>query len=177
MLKHHGIEKFITSLLNQLDNKGGIYASLFLFVYIMEYKALGHACSALDLFANMKIEKFKMDKNGRNIKKRKKAASIFIASMRLIVQDIIDNNIQFKLPSVGTGSSYIQMYKITGERFKKAFRAGAFRNVDFIASNFTAYYIIFQMCSTKRTPRMKNLYVNNAYTNQITENTNKGKTY
>ena len=105
----------------------------------MDNLALGHSCTIKDLFANFPTNKLKLTKSGRFIDHKKRfAASIFITCMQIIIQDIIDNNTQFKLPPVGKGSSYIQMKRFKDKEFKKLYKAGRWRDVDFLASNFTS---------------------------------------
>ena len=129
----------------------------------MEKFALGHACSIRDLFVNFPSNKVKLTK-GKDYVFHKK-------------QDIIDNNTQFKLPPVGNGSSYIQMKRFEGDEFKRLFKAGKWRDVDFLTSNFTGYQLAFYMNNKKRTDREKPIYISTKYRDQITEKTNQGFTY
>lgn len=109
--------------------------------------------------------------------KRDLASSIFIRSVEMVVDDIIENNIQFKLPGIGQTQSYLQMERTTGDDFKQAFKRGKWRDVDFIRSNFTGYCLKFTMLSKKRTMRVKMVYLANSKTRKITEYTNKGRQY
>jgi hypothetical protein len=54
--------------------------------------------------------------------KRSLSASIFNKGMQLIIEDIIENNVYFLLPSLGTNESYLYMDKTSGNDFKKAIR-------------------------------------------------------
>ena len=144
----------------------------------MDNLALGHSCTIKDLFANFQTKKLKLTKSGRFIDHKKRfAASIFITCMQIIIQDIIDNNTQFKLPPVGKGSSYIQMKRFKDKEFKKLYKAGRWRDIDFLASNFTGYWLAYYMNSEERVSREKPIYVSTMYRNQITEKTNQGFTY
>ena len=71
--------------------------------------------------------------------KRSLAAQIFSRGMQLIVEDIIENNVHFLLPSLGKSESYLYMKKTQGNDFKKAFKKGKWNDVDFLTSNFTGY--------------------------------------
>lgn len=109
--------------------------------------------------------------------KRDLAASIFAKSIKLVVDDIIENNIQFKLPGIGKTQSYIYMKRTYGDKFKKAFRNGKWNDVDFIESNFSGYQLVFEMLSEKRLPREKPIYLSAKDKERITEKTNQGKQY
>lgn len=142
--------------------------------------ALGYAFSAKDLFYNFNTTKLKLNKkSGLDIRldrdKKNLAAKIFAKSAELIIKDIIDNNTHFKLP--GNCDAYLFMKRTEGEQFKKAFRRGKWRDVDFIQSNFSGYQIFLEMRSNKRLPRQKPIYVSSQLKQQIIDNTNLGKQY
>lgn len=144
----------------------------------MEKFALGHACSIRDLFVNFPSNKVKLTKGKDYVFHKKRIiASVFITCLQIVIQDIIDNNTQFKLPPVGNGSSYIQMKRFEGDEFKRLFKAGKWRDVDFLTSNFTGYQLAFYMNNKKRTDREKPIYISTKYRDQITEKTNQGFTY
>lgn len=144
----------------------------------MSNYANGYALNAQDLFENFKSRSVTFSKDGTYVQhKKKKAASIFLTCVRLVIQDIIDNNVQFKLPPVGNGASYIQMARISGDQFKRAFRAGKWRDIDFLTSDFTGYQIRYYMEHKNKPAREKNIYLYNKHKNQITEKTNQAFTY
>lgn len=149
----------------------------------MKYKlALGHAFSAKELFQNFPISKLKMNKEQclkeyPDGNKRDLASSIFVRSVEMVIDDIIENNIQFKLPGLGQTQSYLQMKRTEGSDFKRAFKNGKWRDIDFIKSNFNGYQLSFIMQSLKRTMREKLIYLSKNKTQKITEYTNKGKQY
>ena len=66
--------------------------------------------------------------------KPKVCATVFIFTMFQILNDIIDNNVIFKLP-VNT-EAYIEMNTVKGEDFKKARQNGAFEDINLASSNF-----------------------------------------
>ena len=89
--------------------------------------AMGHTFSAKDLFHNFPIEKLKMDydtvkKIYSDGDKRSLSASIFTKGMQLIIEDIIENNVHFLLPTLGSNESYLYMKKTSGKDFKNAFK-------------------------------------------------------
>ena len=148
----------------------------------MNKLALGHSFTCHDLFMKFPVKKLKMTpeeckKYYSDGSKRDFAASIWMDSVRLIIDDIIENNTQFKLPGIGRTQSYIQMQRTSGESFKKAFKRGKWNDVDFIASNFSGYQLGLIMQSKKRTDRKKPIYIATRDKDRITEYTNQGKQY
>jgi predicted signal transduction protein with EAL and GGDEF domain len=144
--------------------------------------AMGHAFSAKDLFHNFPIDKLKMDYNTvRSIysdgDKRSLSASIFAKGMQLIVEDIIENNVHFLLPTLGSNESYLYMKKVSGNDFKKAVKNGKWRDVDFLTSNFSGYQLAMSVKSTKRPEKEKSIYLGYKHKDRITELTNEGKRY
>lgn len=144
--------------------------------------AMGHTFSTKDLFYNFPIDKLKMDYNTvRSIysdgDKRSLSASIFAKGMQLIVEDIIENNVHFLLPTLGSSESYLYMKKTSGNDFKKAVRNGKWRDVDFLTSNFTGYQLSMFVKSTKRPEKEKSIYLGYKHKDRITELTNEGKRY
>lgn len=149
----------------------------------MEQKfAMGHTFRARDLFHNFPIDKLKMDYD--TVKrmypdgdKRSLSASIFTKGMQLIVEDIIENNVHFLLPTLGTTESYMYMKKTSGNDFKRAFKRGKWRDIDFLTSNFTGYQLAMSVKSKKRPEKEKLIYLGYKHKDRITELTNEGKRY
>jgi hypoxanthine-guanine phosphoribosyltransferase len=68
--------------------------------------AVGHALSIVDIFAKMKTSRLKTSSKtiskimkGNERHRMRLAMRIFLASVKLIVDDIIDNGITFQLPT------------------------------------------------------------------------------
>ena len=149
----------------------------------MEQKfAMGHTFSAKDIFHNFPINKLKMDYD--TVKqiysdgdKRSLAASIFTRGMQLIVEDIIENNVHFLLPTAGSNEAFLYMKKTAGRDFKNAFKKGKWRDVDFLTSNFTGYQLALSVKSKKRPEKEKSIYLDYKHKDRITELTNEGKRY
>lgn len=144
--------------------------------------AMGHTFSAKDLFHNFPIDKLKMDYDTvRSIysdgDKRSLSASIFTKGMQLIIEDIIENNVHFLLPTLGSSEAYLYMNKTSGNDFKKAFKRGKWRDVDFLTSNFTGYQLSLKVKSSKRPEKDKSIYLGYKHKDRITELTNEGKRY
>jgi hypothetical protein len=143
---------------------------------------MGHTFSAQDIFHNFPIKKLKM--NYDDVKeiysdgdKRSLSASIFTKGMQLIIEDIIENNVHFLLPTAGSNESYLYMKKTSGNAFKKAFKNGKWRDVDFLTSNFTGYQLALSTKSTKRPEKEKSVYLGYKHKDRISELTNQGKRY
>ena len=144
--------------------------------------AMGHCFTGKDIFNNFPVNKLKMSKEQciatyPDGSKRDLAASIFTRSVQMVVDDIINNNVDFKFPTLGQTQAYLRMKRTTGQNFKKAFKNGKWNDVDFLTSNFSGYQIVLDMESKKRTTRQKNIYLSPKDRDRITENTNLGKQY
>ena len=144
--------------------------------------AMGHTFSSREIFHNFPIDKLKMDYDTvRAIysdgDKRALSASIFTKGMQLIVEDIIENNVHFLLPTLGNNESYLYMKKTSGQDFKNAVRKGKWRDVDFLTSNFTGYQLALSVKSKKRPEKEKPIYLGYKHKDRITELTNEGKRY
>lgn len=144
--------------------------------------AMGHAFNGTDLFMNFPVNKLKLSKQKcidiySDGNKRDLAESIFAKSLEIVIDDIIDNNVHFKFPGIGRTQAYMYMKRTEGEKFKRAFKRGKWRDVDFIASNFSGYQLMLEMQSKKRISRQKLIYLGKKDNQKITENTNNGKQY
>lgn len=93
--------------------------------------------------------------------------------MYLIIKDVIENQVTFKLPPFGKGNSWIEMTPVSGQDFIKARQNGAFQDVDFLISDFTGYQIMFRKSNRYGTWR-KRIFVSSKYRDMITRLTNKG---
>lgn len=144
--------------------------------------ALGHTFSARELFQNFPLKKLKMTqdqcvKQYSDGNKRDLASSIFSRSVEMVIDDIIENNTQFKFPTLGRTQAYLQMNRTFGDAFKHAFRNGKWRDIDFIKSDFNGYQIKLIMQSLKRPAREKLVYLSKNKAQKIVEHTNEGKQY
>ena len=144
--------------------------------------AVGHAFTGKNLFENFPVEKLKMSKEQcteiySDGNKRDLAEQIFIRSVQMVVDDIIDNNVHFKLPGIGRTQAYLYMNRTEGKKFKKAFKNGKWNDVDYIMSNFSGYQLTLEMQSEKRLPRQKPIYLSGRDKQRIIDHTNAGKQY
>ena len=152
------------------------------FCYMSKNYAMGHAFTGKDLFMNFPVDKLKMSKEQcieiyPDGNKRDLAEQIFIKSVQMVVDDIIDNNVHFKLPGLGRTQAYMYMKRTEGKKFKKAFKNGKWNDVDFLTSNFSGYQLALEMQSEKRLPRQKDIYLSAQDKQRIIDHTNAGKQY
>ena len=167
MLKIAGIEKDIIKVINHYIN-------------IMNYST-GAAFNLGEMFLNFPTDKLKISCeecksiNG-NMHKDILAKQIFRECYKEVLQDIIDNNVTFELPT-GSKKSYINMRRVVGEDFKRARRHGKWEDIDFLSSLFSGYELALTMLGNNKIPRSKTIYVSKSLKDQITINTNNGKQY
>lgn len=127
MQRHHGIEKYM------------VYHSNQELINMRKYKT-GHSFSSRQLFDNFYSEQLNKDLNN-NKHNRDVANQVFLKFFTIMLDDIIDNNKVFKLPT--KKEAYIEPEKIVGEDFKIARQQGFFKDIDIIKSNFQG--IIMQL--------------------------------
>lgn len=104
------------------------------------------------------------------------AKKIFKESLRLVIEDIIENNVTFQLPLTGNKKCNMHMHRVQGTAFKRLRQHGKWKDVDILNSNFSGYEIGFYMLGN-RTPRQKTVYISKKYKKRISELTNKGMSY
>lgn len=102
-------------------------------------------------------------------------SKIWSDSAELVCKDCIENNVTFELPTNPIQSS-IYVHRYSGDDFVERRKNGSFQDVDFLASNFTGYQLVFKMCR-KNFDKIKNIYVNSKLKKILTDNTNEGKQY
>lgn len=142
--------------------------------------AVGCAFNLDDAFINFNTKKLNLtgkDCINENCGPNKTAfvKKVFRESIKMIINDIIENNVTFELPT-GAKKSDIHMVKIEGDKFKEARQRGKFKDVDFLQSWFSGNQIMFNIYSKGRT-RQKPIYLNKELKDKITQYTNKGKQY
>ena len=100
---------------------------------------------------------------------------IFRECVKEVLNDIVDNNVTFVLPTQGRFAE-MHVKRTYGEDFKRARRSGKWRDVDFLSSGFSGNEIVLNIKSGNFI-KSKTVYVDKNIKNKITENTNKGKQY
>ena len=89
-----------------------------------------------------KPEVITMYKDGN---KRDFAISVFKMSLETVIDDIIDNGIQFQFPNSNQGRSWFCMQRISDLEYQKSRKNGAFKDFDPVDTNFSAYRIEYCM--------------------------------
>lgn len=143
-------------------------------------KATGCAFNLDEMFMNFPYNKLELScedcqKINNNPHKDKLVKKIFRECMKMILNDVIDNNITFQLPT-GKKKCDIHMTKIQGDAFKNLRKSGKWNDVDMMSSDFTGYQLGFYMYG-ERDPRVKTIYINKQLKDKITQNTNNGMQY
>lgn len=143
--------------------------------------ALGCAFSTDDLFMNFPYKKLEINceqckaitgNNHRDILVKK----VFKESLKLVLNDIVENNITFWLPLTGNRRCNIHMKRVCGDEFKNLRKGGKWKDVDIVKSMFSGYELRLFMLG-KRTPRIKTVYLNKEFRERISKHTNNGKQY
>ena len=148
----------------------------------MKHLAIGWACNLNDIFVRFPYEKYKslMSKFKTKLLRRQKIKQVFREGIQQILQDIVENNVTFKIQGIGYQGGEIHMEAITGSEFEKVRKNGKFKNVDFLESLFTGYqmYLYIHGKSDNMLHRKKYpIYVNKYLRDKLTKYTNEGKIY
>ena len=148
----------------------------------MKHFALGWACNLNDIFVRFPYEKCKSLIKSYKTKqlRRQKVKQVFREGTQQILNDIIENNITFKIQGVGYQGGEIHMEAIRGSDFEKLRKNGKFRNIDFLESLFTGYqmYLYIHGKSDNFLHRKKYpIYVNKVLRDKLAKYTNEGKVY
>lgn len=142
--------------------------------------ALGYAFNLQDMFHNFKTNKLSISckecvKLFKTDVRAKVAQRIFKESAKIILQDVIDNNVTFELPT-GKQRASIYIKRFNEDKFVAGRKNGKWRDIDFLTSDFSGYQMVFEYI-TKGFKKEKPIYLSKYLKNQITENTNNGKQY
>lgn len=147
----------------------------------MKKYALGCAFNLEDVLGNFPYKKLKITcKECANITGDNHRSSIvkkiFRYHVKLVIEDIIANNITYWLPLTGQKKCNIHMKLVRGDAFKNLRQAGKWEDIDILKSNFSGYQLSLFMLGN-RTPRVKSIYLNKDYRDRISHNTNEGMQY
>lgn len=142
--------------------------------------ATGYAMNINDLFMSFPTNKLSLSSKTceeliGNRHKETIAKQIFKSAINLVLDDIIENNATFILPTKSKKAE-LYMKRFNREEFSKARRNGKWNKVDFLTSNFCAYQIIFHFQS-QGVMREKLIYLDPKHRDKITDYTNMGKQY
>ena len=145
-----------------------------------KWYSTGCAFNMNQMFMNFPYKKLKLscedclNING-DLHRDKLVKKVFRECFKMVLNDVIDNNVTFQLPT-GKKKCDIHMRRVQGNEFKNLRRSGKWRDVDILTSNFTGYELGLYMYG-ERDPRVKPIYVNKELKNKITQNTNEGMQY
>lgn len=142
--------------------------------------ALGYTLNLKDLFKSFNIKRLKLKASEceeliGNRHKEIIMYKIMKYCIKLVLDDIIHNNATFHLPTKKK-KCILSMQATSDEQFKRARRNGKWKDVDFLASNFTGYQIAFKFMIGEVT-KTKPVYVDEENKDLITKYTNDGKCY
>lgn len=137
--------------------------------------ALGYSLDVGNLFMNYDLSKLDLtakqcEKIIHNRHKEVIAEKVFREAVQLVVDDIIENNNSFSLPT-GSRTSIIHMQKFSFDDFKKRRKLGKWKKVDYFTSIYTGY----QMCLDYKRGEVdvtKPIYLDPARRDRIDEQTN-----
>ncbi len=148
----------------------------------MKNFALGYACNLNDIFIRFPYEKCKSLIKHFNLKskQKQKVKQVFRAGIEAVLNDIIENNATFKLPSLGYYGGEIHAEPVTGEEFKRVRELGKFPDIDFLETLFTGYQIYLYLHGKRDNflaRRKFPIYMSKHFREKLAENANNGKTY
>lgn len=148
----------------------------------MKHFAIGWACNLNDIFVRFPYEKCKslIKKYTQRVKQRQIVKQVFREGVQQILEDVIENNVTFKIQGVGSQGGEIHMEAITGSEFERVRKNGKFKKVDFLESLFTGYqmYLYVHGKSDNMLHRKKYpIYVNKHLRDKLVKYTNEGKVY
>lgn len=142
--------------------------------------ATGYAMNIDELFLSFPTSKMTITTKAceeliGNRHKETIAKKIFKSAINMVLEDIIENNVTFILPTKSKRAE-LYMKRFSREEFSKARRNGKWNKVDFLTSNFCAYQIVFKFQS-EGVIREKLIYLDPKHRDRITDYTNQGKQY
>lgn len=148
----------------------------------MKHFALGWACNLNDIFIRFPYEKFSslMSKFKTKQKRRSKVKEVFREGVSQVLNDIVENNVTFKIQGIGYQGGEIHMEKVDGEEFIRQKQNGKFQGVDFLESLFSGYQMYLYIHGKRDNflhRRKFPIYINKFFRDKIVERTNSGKGY
>lgn len=142
--------------------------------------ATGYALNINEIFKLFPNNKLKMTskeclENFKTSHREIIVKKIFKYAIELVLNDCIENNVIFELPTTSK-KSYITVKRFDGDKFVKARQNGKWSDVDFLNSNFSGYQMVFNY-QYRGMQKEKLIYLDNKHKNRLTELTNQGKRY
>lgn len=148
----------------------------------MKHLAIGWACNLNDIFIRFPYEKCKslIEKFKTKQLRRVKIKQVFREGVQQILNDIVENNVTFKIQGVGYQGGELHMEAITGSEFEKVRKFGKFENIDFLESMFTGYQLYLYIHGKRDNflyRRKYPVYMNKFLREKLIKYTNEGKVY
>lgn len=143
--------------------------------------AVGYAWDLPEIFENfdsqaLKIDGVSLDRLYGDRHKKIFCYKVFKECCKIIVNDIIENDVEFSLPT-GSRKTFLRMRTYRDVAFRDARRNGKFMKVDFLKSNFSANQLQLYMYGHRNIPKAKQVYLNPALRDKIIDYTNEGRVY
>lgn len=144
--------------------------------------AIGWACNLNDIFVRFPYEKCKnlIKKYKTKLLMRRKVKQVFRTGVEAILNDIVENNVTFKTPSLQYYGGELHYEPITGSEFERLRAKGKFSGIDFLETLFTGYQLYLYVhgkadnfLARKKYP----VYISNHYKHRMESLANQGKTY
>lgn len=101
--------------------------------------------------------------------KRDFAIFVFKVSLELVINDIIENGVQFQFPNSGKGKSFMCLQRITDTQYQKLRRRGAFKDFDPFEAHFSAYRIEYCVERKKGNTYSIPVHLDKAHSKRIAE--------
>lgn len=148
----------------------------------MIHFALGWACNLNDIFVRFPYNKcLAIIRRYRNRKQqREKVKQIFRTGVEIIMNDIIENNTTFKVPSFGYYGGEIHFEPVKGSEFERQRANGKFSGIDFLETLFTGYQLYLYIHGKRDNflaRRKFPIYLDNKHRKRMEALANEGKTY
>lgn len=145
-----------------------------------KHLAQGYAFDLMELFENFPLEKLDYSFKEYNEKfhdrcRKKLLGKVFKECMKMVMEDIVENNDTFILPTGGKRAE-IHMKKIQNEDFIKARKAGKFKDIDFFKSFYTGYQPHLYIHRTNKIYEQP-IYLGGKLKQKLIDYTNNGKQY
>lgn len=142
--------------------------------------ALGHAFNAKQLVESFDINKLHFNTTlckqlTGHTKRRDLVSTIFRTTLFLIIDDIINDSINFKCPGCRL-PTYLYMKRVEGNAFKQARQRGRWFDIDLLESNFSSAMLVFDS-QKKGFRKTRNVYLDSNRRDKIIEKVNSGFVY
>lgn len=133
--------------------------------------------TAADLYKTIDIDKLgkipgKLNKN--TLKLRKYLGKIYMELMEYVIDDIIENNVTFKLTLILDRKGTFHIRPIKGDDFKRLMQSGSFKGLDFLKTDFTGYRLFY---SSSYRNKDRSVALDKRNKNRIIDKANSGMKY